>query len=305
MTRPGRASRRFALAVLLLALVPALGLAQPQSPLPQRYEMRGMVMKVAPDRTSMVVSHDAIPGVMAAMTMPFDVRDPKEMAAVSPGATVTFTLVLGEEGARAERIRVQRYESSEQDPLTARRLALLRDTATGRAGGARRPTLTVGQVVPDVPLVDQLRRPTVLSRFRGQVVALNFIYTSCALPQFCFRIANQFGVLQRRFQERLGKDLILLTTTFDPARDQPEVLAEYAKQWNANAETWRFLSGTAADIRTFTGFGVEFFQDEGLMNHSVHTVVIDRDGRVVANVEGNQHTAAQIGDLVQTVLANR
>jgi hypothetical protein len=50
-----------------------------QSP-PQRYEMRGLVLTVAPDRTSIVVSHDAVPGVMAAMTMPFEVRSPKEVA---------------------------------------------------------------------------------------------------------------------------------------------------------------------------------------------------------------------------------
>jgi protein SCO1 len=179
------------------------------------------------------------------MTMPFEVSDPKEVSPVSPGTMVTFTLVLDDAGARAEHIKVQRYESREQDPLTARRLALLRDSAAGETAGPRRHVLSAGQTVPDVPLVDQLRRPVVLSRFRGRVVALNFIYTSCALPQFCFRIANQFGALQRRFKDRLGKDLVLLTTTFDPGRDQPEVLADYAKQWNADAETWRFLSGTA------------------------------------------------------------
>jgi len=276
-----------------------------QSP-PQRYEMRGLVLKVAPDRTSIVVSHDAVPGVMAAMTMPFEVRSPEEVAAVSPGTIVTFTFVIDAADAHAERLTVQRYESSEQDPLTARRLALFRDTVAGKAGDARRPTLSAGQTVPDVPLLDQRRRPVVLSQFRGRVVALDFIYTSCALPQFCFRIANQFGVLQRRFTDRLGKDLVLVTATFDPARDQPEGLAEYARQWSADPETWRFLGGTAADVRKFTGFfGVEFFQDEGLMNHSVHTVVIDRQGRLIANVEGNQHTAAQIGDLVQNALSNR
>ena len=302
MPRADRASRLLPL-VVLLVLAPALVRAQPAA---QRYELRGMVLTVAPDRTSIVVSHDAIPNVMPAMTMPFEVLDPKEVATVAPGTTITFTLVLGDDGARAERIRVQRYESSEQDPLTARRLALLRDTVAGKSASARRPVLSTGELVPDVPLLDQLRRPVVLSRFRGRVVALNFIYTSCALPQFCFRIANQFGVLQRRFKERLGKDLVLVTATFDPGRDQPEVLAEYSKQWNADPETWRFLSGEAADVQRFTGFfGVEFFQDEGLMNHSVHTVVIDREGRLIANVEGNQHTAAQIGALVQDALNNR
>jgi protein SCO1 len=303
MSRSSHASRCLALAAALLVL--AAGAGRAQSP-PQQYEVRGLVLNVASDRTSFVVSHDAIPGVMPAMTMPFQVREPKEVGPVSPGMTVTFSLVLDDDGARAERIRVQRYESTEQDPLTASRLVLLKKAAARRAGHPLRPLLSAGQAVPDIPLVDQLRRPLALSALRGRVVALNFIYTGCALPQFCFRVANQFGVLQRRFEDRLGSDLVLLTVTFDPARDQPEVLAEYAKQWNADAETWRFLSGTAANIRRMTGlFGVDFFPDEGLMNHTVRTAVIGRDGRLIANIEGNQHTAAQLGDLVQSALSRR
>jgi protein SCO1/2 len=49
-------------------------------------------------------------------------------------------------------------------------------------------------------------------------------------------------------------------------------------------------------------FGVDFFPDEGRMNHSLHTAVLDRRGRVVANVEGNRFTADQLGDLTQSVL---
>jgi hypothetical protein len=38
------------------------------------------------------------------------------------------------------------------------------------------------------------------------------------------------------------------------------------------------------------------------MSHSVRTAVIDRRGSLAANVEGNQYTAAQLGDLLQTAL---
>ena len=44
------------------------------------------------------------------------------------------------------------------------------------------------------------------------------------------------------------------------------------------------------------------FQDEGLMNHSSHTAVLDRQGTLVANIEGNEFTSKQLGDLVDTVL---
>ena len=51
-----------------------------------------------------------------------------------------------------------------------------------------------------------------------------------------------------------------------------------------------------------TLFGVDSFPAEGLFSHNSRTAVIDRRGTLVANIEGNQYTAAQLGDLVQSVL---
>jgi protein SCO1/2 len=117
------------------------------------------------------------------------------------------------------------------------------------------------------------------------------------------RVTNNFGALQRRFQKELGRDLVLLTVTFDPERDTPEVLAEYASRWNADPNTWRFLTGPVADVRKVCAlFGVEFFPDEGLLNHSLRTVVLDRRGVIVASIDGNQYSPEQLGDLVSTTL---
>ena len=57
-------------------------------------------------------------------------------------------------------------------------------------------------------MIDQDARRVTLSEFRGKVVGLNFMYTTCQLPDFCLRIVNHFAVIQRRFSERLGRDLI-------------------------------------------------------------------------------------------------
>jgi protein SCO1 len=165
------------------------------------------------------------------------------------------------------------------------------------------PALAVGDAVPDFTLVDQRRRQVSLSQLRGRVVVANFIYTTCALPNFCLRLANNFGVLQRRFAKELGRDLLLLTLTFDPAHDTPDVMAKYASQWNANADTWRFLTGPPGDVeRACRQFGVRAFSNEGLYDHSLHTVIIDRQGRLAANIEGNQFTATQLGDVVAAAI---
>ena len=60
-----------------------------------------------------------------------------------------------------------------------------------------------------------------------------------------------------------------------------------------------------ADVRRVTSmFGVDFFPDEGLMNHSLQTAVIDRRGRIRAAIEGNLYTPEQLGDLVLEQLRN-
>lgn len=263
-----------------------------------RHAMRGMVLSVDAARRTVVVSHESVPNLMPAMTMPFEARNRRDIEGLVPGAIVSFSLVLSKESGYIEDVRVVRYESVEQDPLTARRLRLLQQIT-----GTRATPLAEGQAVPDFTLTDQSGTRVSLSQFRGKVVALNFIYTSCVLPQFCYRLANQFSVVQKRLQARMGTDLVLLTVTFDPARDTPARMAEYARQWIADRSAWRFLTGGVDEVtEVCRRFGVDAFADEGLIRHSTRTVVIDRRGAVAATIEGNRHTATQLGDLVASVL---
>ena len=261
------------------------------------HSMRGMVLQVDATHNSVVISHDAVSGVMPAMAMPFEVATASELKGLMPGAIVTFTLVISQSSSHIDHLQVERYESVERDPLAARRLRLLQNITRAPAA-----VPVVGQVAPDFALTDQTRAVVMLSQFRGKVVALNFIYTSCVLPQFCYRLASQFAAVQKRFKDRMGRDLALLTTTFDPVRDTPERLAEYSRQWTADA-AWHFLTGTSDDVqRVCRLFGVDAFPDEGLITHSTRTVVIDRRGTLAASIEGNQYTATQLGDLIDSVL---
>jgi protein SCO1/2 len=268
----------------------------------QEYPVTGMVLTVDRSRNTFAASIQAIPGFMQAMAMPFEVRQKRDLDGLTPGAIVEFVLVVKGTSSHAERIRVVRYQSTEQDPLAAGRLKLL----TQVAGATQPKVLSIGQSVPDFTLTNQVRRQIALSSLRGKVVAINFIYTSCPLPNFCLRIANNFGVLQKRFKAQLGRDLVLLTVTFDPTHDSPEVLAQYASRWSADPSTWHFLTGAAHDIqRVCRLFGLDFFPDEGLMNHSLRTAILDRQGRLVANIQGNQFMANQFGDLMEAVLNSR
>ena len=290
--------RRRAIAVGLACLLLAArgGWAQ------QRYTATGMVLETNPAQRTFTASIDAIPNVMAAMTMPFRVRDGKELSGIGPGAMVTFTLVVGRDASYAEGIRVLEYRNVQQDPSRARRLDLFRQISRGVA--AR--TLQPGAAVPDFTLVDSRHQQVTLSDFRGKIVAINFMYTTCQLPDYCLRMVNHFSALQRRFASALGRDLVFLTITFDPQRDTPEVLSEYAVQWKPNLDAWHFLTGRTGEVQPVLDmFGVVAFPAEGLMDHALHTVLVGRDGRLLVNLEGNQFSTDQLGDLIASALARR
>jgi protein SCO1 len=263
----------------------------------QRYDVTGLVLSVdAPHRT-VLVSHDRIPGYMDAMTMPYRVDNPRALDGLKPGDKIEFTLIVSKTSSYISNVHVRAYDNLERDPTQTRRLQILDEAMRSKAGSPS--TLSPGQTVPDFSLVDQKNNPVRLSEFRGKVVAITFIYTRCPLPDYCMRLSNNFARLQKRFNDRMGRDLVLLSITFDPDHDQPEVLMKYAESWKANA-AWHFLTGPLSTVKQVCGmFGMNFWPDEGLLTHSLHTTLIDREGKLVANIEGNQFTAVQLGDLVQ------
>ena len=282
---------------MLRSLALGIALALSAAAASARYPVTGIVLQVDAPHKTFVASCAAIPGYMEAMSMPFAVRDARDLAGLRPGAAIEFTLVVDARDSHAEGIRPHRFESMEQEPLLARRLELLEPP---------HPTLRPGGPVPDFTLTDQLGRRASLSQFAGKVVAVTFIYTSCPLPNYCFRLSNNFGRLSQRFANRMGRDLILLSITFDPVHDRPEVLGKYAATWKADPASWRFLTGSLEEVKAVCRkYGLNFWQDDDLLTHSLHTLVIDRQGKLAADLEGNEFTAGQLGDFVAVEMDKR
>src|SRR6476620_4471524 len=138
----------------------------------QQYAVKGMVVSVNRAASTFTASIEEIPGFMRAMTMPFEVRQVKELDGLAPGAMVEFTLVVDAKTSYAERLRIVRFQNVEQDPLAASRLALLNDIVSGNPV----KPVAVGDTVPNFSLTDQRKRTVSLVDLRGSVVALNFIY---------------------------------------------------------------------------------------------------------------------------------
>jgi protein SCO1/2 len=266
----------------------------------ETHAMSGLVLKVDAAHKSMTVSCNRVPDYMEAMTMPFDVREAKMLDGITPGETIDFTVVAEGDSSYAENIRIHPYENLEQEPLEAGRLSILSNLANPAAAAS---VVKAQQRVPDFTLTDQARNKIAISQFKGKVVALSFAYLRCPNPAYCFRLTNNLAQLQKRFGDLLGGDLVLLTIIIDPEHDQNDAINKYAGIWSAKSPTWHFLTGPLPDVQKVSRmFGMEFWNEEGFLTHSFHTVVIDRQGKLFANLEGNQFTPQQLGDLVETVM---
>jgi protein SCO1 len=265
----------------------------------QRYPAFGVVLRIPSSRT-IVVSCAEIPHFMDAMEMTFNVANPDDTAALRQGMLVDFTLVAGLGAPVAEHIRVHRYVDPNAEPLAVQRMELLGKVLAPDNG---KELLAVGQAVPDFALIDQYGQPIKLSDFSGKTVAITFLYTRCPFANYCFRLSNNFGRVERRFAQRMGKDLVLLSVTFDPETDSPAVLKKYASTWKENTGGWYFLTGPIPEIRRVCHmFGMSVWSDEGMLAHSLHTAVIGQDGKLIANLDGNEFTAQQLGDLIQNII---
>ena len=71
----------------------------------ETYQGRGVVVSVADDHSYLVINHEAIPGFMAAMSMPFAVEDSTLLKDIQPEDSVYFTITLGKDHAYISKIQ--------------------------------------------------------------------------------------------------------------------------------------------------------------------------------------------------------
>lgn len=244
----------------------------------ERYRVDGLLLDVDVTTRTILVSHRPIAGFMPAMTMPLRVQNARELVPLYRGARVTFELVVSGTESYARKVRKVRGDAVEF--------------------GTPREAVAIGDRVPNFELTAHDGGAVRLADFAGKLVAVNFIYTRCPLPNVCPRLAANFAVLQRRFRERLDRDLILLSITLDPQYDTPRVLAQYAKQWQT-MPGWCFLTGSTGAIeRVARSLGVLYWPEDGILAHTSMTALIGRDGRLRASVEGSSYRADQLAELV-------
>lgn len=253
------------------------------------YQARGVIQAIEPDGRTARIKHEDIPGYMMAMTMPLTVKNTNDLAGFKSGDIVNFEMVVTpEEGWIRHLVRIG---STNVDAATPAREVFRRVRDVD--------PLEVGQSLPDYTFTNELGRKISLTEYRGQAVALTFIFTRCPFPNFCPRMTSNFGKAIQLLEEKTGgkTNFHFLSISFDPEFDTPERLLKHAQAQKYPPDQWSFLTGAQIDIDAITEqFGLGFAYREGTFDHTLRTAVIDSKGVIRKIYIGNTWTPEELAE---------
>jgi protein SCO1/2 len=146
------------------------------------------------------------------------------------------------------------------------------------------PSLPVIARAPQFTLRDTEGRVVRLSDYRGQVVLLAFIFTTC--PGVCPLISTQMSALQAALKSDglFPEKARLISVTVDPKTDTAEVLARYAKMFKADFAGWAFLREEPQRLKPVLKAYDEWTRvlpkTEGWIDHPARVYLVDRGGNI-------------------------
>jgi protein SCO1 len=235
------------------------------------YPAHGVVEEIKPDRKIVIIRHQAISNYMAAMTMPFNVKDPNELAGLQRGSLIDFDLhVTTNESWVA---RIVKTGSVTLPPISA---------------SSDAPTAAADFSDPKYELLhfkftNELGQPCSFGDFPGQALAITFFYTRCPLPEYCPRLSKNFQSACEKLEALPGAptNWHFLSISFDPEFDSPAALKAYGQFYQYDPAHWSFLTGPMDKIRELAKrTGVTMQNRDGVINHNFRTLIIDASARL-------------------------
>ncbi len=254
------------------------------------YSARGVVRQIADDRHKVTIQHEEIPGYMSAMTMEFTVKDTNELNGISPSDEITFKLVVGEDDSWIEGIH---FVAHRVENVT-------NNTYIFHVPSAE---LKPGDLLPDCELISEDGSRIRFLDFRGKAVAFTFFFTRCPLPDYCPRMNKNFAETRELMLStpNAPTNWQLLSVSFDPGFDNPTVLSGYANFYrNGDTNHWLFAATpTNALAHLAPSLDLMIMRDgENIMSHSLRTVVLDPQGHIFRQLDGNKWTPQELADAI-------
>jgi protein SCO1/2 len=251
------------------------------------YKLRGKVVATDAAQGKVTLNHEAIPGFMAAMTMPYKLKDANILSDLHPGDVITADVLVSQDvnaDVLLDHIVVVAQGKPDYRPQVSYHVP------------------AAGDAVPDFRLKNQDGRAIHLEQFKGKALLVTFIYTRCPLPDFCPRVTRNFAALEKQIAATPSlRGTHLLCVSFDPENDTPERLRAYGVTYiGSDAKDafhdWDFAvpeKPVLVEMAKWFDVGMSDAAD-GSITHTLSTTLIGADGKVVKFYPGNEWTVADV-----------
>jgi protein SCO1/2 len=233
---------------------------------------------------------------MEAMTMPYKVKDANVLTELHPGDRITATLVdVDEAQFYLDNIVITAQSNPDYKPAVEYHAP------------------AAGEQIPNFALLNQGGKTIHLQDFRGKALLITFIYTRCPMADYCPRMSRNFAEVDRALanDKAVLARTHLLSISFDPAYDTPAVLRSYGGAYTGNysRETfahWDFAAPSAKDlpaVEQWFNVGVTPGDAPGQLTHSLSTVLVGPDGKVLQWYPSNEWKPSDVAADMQRALA--
>jgi protein SCO1/2 len=263
------------------------------------YKLRGKVVSTDAAKGEVTLNHEAIPGFMEAMTMPYKLKDASILSELHPGDTITADVLVS------------------QDPDAE--VLLDHIVVVAQAKPDYKPAVfyhvpAPGDAVPDFKLLNQDGRTIHLEQFKGKSLLVTFIYTRCPLPDFCPRVTRNFAAVDKQIAANalLRGKTHLVCVSFDPEHDTPERLRAYGVTYIGSDTKDAFADWDFAVPEKPVLLEMAKFFDVGITNeadstitHTHSTTLIGPDGKVAHFYPGNEWTVEDVMTDLKKVAASK
>jgi protein SCO1 len=262
------------------------------------YKLRGKVVSTNSATGEATLNHEAIPGFMDAMTMPYKLKDPSILSELHPGDTITADVLVSQNpdaDVLIDHIVVVAQAKPDYKPMVFYHVP------------------APGDAVPDFKLRNQDGRAIHFDQFRGKTLLVAFIYTRCPSPNFCPLVTRNFAVIDRQLAANpaLYAQTHLLCVSFDPDHDTPERLRAYGAQYiGSDAKDafahWDFAVPSKPELLEMAKYfdvGITQGADDTI-THTLSTTLIGPHGKVAQFYPGNEWTPDQVIADVKKLGAN-
>ncbi|HEY3762698.1 MAG TPA: SCO family protein [Verrucomicrobiae bacterium] len=236
----------------------------------QIFPVKGEVEDIQPAQATVTIKHEAIPDFMEPMTMPYAVKDLRELKGLKIGDQISFQLHVTKTDSWVGEITKTGNASPRKLPSP-----IYEPVST--------PSLSPENSIRAYKFTNELGQAVSFNDFNGQALAITFFYSRCPLPNYCQRLSQNFQEAEKMLEAMTNAPMNwhLISVSFDPTFDTPDMLKSYGQSYGYDPGHWSFFTGPPEKIAELArAAGVQYETDGNTITHNFRTLIVDASGHL-------------------------